>query len=181
MKINKNWIELLFKRFDEIYAENAISIPKNISQWEETLEGITAETIKKVLAICKKDNSVLMTSALFKVLCDLQQDKTEPTVNIPVNAPPDAIPATPMQKHANSYSLLYKQPESENTVGNGESLLERDNRLLCMSELEAMGLSTSDKYDRIRLLASKQGRENVARLQALAPPVKPQVKRKDWE
>lgn len=181
MAVSKNWLTLLFKRFEEIYVDRCASIDKTLSLWEEALENVSADQIKHALIVCREDTSILPTPSLFKSLCI----NVEGWKSISDNNNRNSSSINPTATSSNPHSVVplqwpSKKPIATKEVSDNQQKEEWKQSLMAMNDVQALSLSGSDRYDRGRLLMEKYGREQVIRLQALAPVNKPEIKRKDW-
>jgi hypothetical protein len=179
--VPKSWIDALFSRLSDIYQERYSDIDKTFDNWAMGLNGMSGEQIKHALALCRADREILPSPMLFRTLClsygfisdnnnsDCSQLKAQGE-EIKSNG---VIPLVLPFKAESSYNPLnlpvVKDPDWKD-------------KLLAMDEIQALGLSVSERYDRTRLLMEKQGREQVRRLQTVTDlKPKPEIKRKDWK
>jgi len=144
--LKKEWIERLFKHFDKIYGAQAIEIDKTIGRWQLALIDVTFEQIKYALEVCKEDTSIIPTPHIFKSLCD-HYLCTSGNMNDDCS----------QNKDNTEYYLSSTIPPPAKIL-KGKDRIEW---LMSLTEMQALGLNSSDGYDRTRLLIEQEGYSQV--------------------
>lgn len=178
------WITRIFKRFTEIYGEEAILKIDDLEtkhSWACALAGIGAGQIQEGLKKCREEFKSLPSAQNFRKICeDYTASADHAVINelLTKDTTIDNICKTFDAKVTNITRLtnIAKSPKPVKKA-------DKDTRsyrlwLTGLSDIQAAALSSAERYDRNRYLMEEEGAQRV-RLGIASTPKKDK-KYKDW-
>lgn len=139
--INKDsYVDLLFRRFGEIYGSRSGLIQGSRNDWSETLQNCKFDDIRKALDDCRSDPSILITLEVFRELLG-----KPPKTDISDNSLIDSRPKEAIRSDLTDLQLIAMDDSTA-----------------------AVMLSAEQQYDRTRLLMAKDGNDQAKRYEAIA-------------